>query len=531
VVLIFVSFPAESHLLFQEEMKHGYVSSLVGKVLFLGAAGSGKTSSKHIILNEAPPTHRISTPCVERPVKIVRIEVDGLKLRRLRAKEEKIIVAKIMKARAARGLQPKCQPTRKGTSSQSSQKVNRRSPPPSPQDKSAHDSTLRHESRKISSSSLVSPTVMDVSSSTITTALKSISATEEEFVDLIEQSSGSKALMQVELVQITDTSGQPQFHEVLPAFLRGKTMCIFVQKLSECLDAHPQVEYYDENGTAVCTPYRSPKTNLQILKHCIRTMQSFRCQKGRGKVHKIVFIGTFKDMEHKCSETREIKNQKFVEILLPVFQEEVVYYRLDRKELIFPMNAKFPGEEERRIAEEIQRLIITKCCPEPVDIPLRWYALEISLREVVEALERSVMSQDECFEAARRLHFDEESFDDALDYLDELNVIFYYRDILCKVVFCDPQVLVDKLSELVKANHQVREGFEKNVRVARTGEWQKFQDHGLVTVEFLAEEAFSKHYVPGLFTPVELVKLFRKLLILGEFSESEYFNAMSAAIA
>ena len=188
-VMTSVSFLAHSRLLFQEEMKHGHISSLVGKVLFLGAAGSGKTSSKHIILNETPPTHRVSTPCVERPVKIVRIEVDGLKLRRLRAKEEKIIVARIMKARASRGLQPKCQPTRKGTSSQSSQKVNQKSPPPSPQDKSAHDSTLRHESRKISSSSQVSPTVMDDSSSNITAALKSISATEEEFVDLIEQSS------------------------------------------------------------------------------------------------------------------------------------------------------------------------------------------------------------------------------------------------------------------------------------------------------------------------------------------------------
>jgi len=222
------------------------------------------------------------------------------------------------------------------------------------------------------SSGQASSPVKDDSGPNITAALKSLSATEEEFVDLIEQSSGSEALMQVELVQITDTGGQPQFHEVLPAFLRGTTICIFVQKLSECLDAHPQVEYYDENGIAICTPYRSPKTNLQILKHCIRTMQSFCCQKGRGKAPKLVFIGTYKDREHECSETRETKNQKLVEILLPAFEEEVVYYQLDKEELIFPLNARFPGEEERRIAEEIQRLIITKCCPEPVDIPLRW---------------------------------------------------------------------------------------------------------------------------------------------------------------
>ena len=493
-------------------MQHGYVSSLVGKVLFLGAAGSGKTSSKHIILNEAPPTLRISTPCAERPVKIVRIEVDGLKLRRLQAKEEKTIVAKIMKARAARfHLLSKTPPARKGVSPRSTQKVNQRSLP-SPM--SGKDSAVKPESMEMSSSQASSPVDND-SSFDIAIALKCISTTEEEFVDLIEQSSGSETLMQVEMVQITDTGGQPQFHEVLPAFLRGTTTCIFVQKLSECLDAHPQVEYYDENGTAICTPYRSAKTNLQILKHCIRTIQSFRCQKGRRKAPKIVFIGTFEDREHECLETREAKNQKLLEILLPAFEEELVYYRLDRKELIFPFNARFPGEDERRIAEEIQRLIITKCCPEPVNIPMRWYALEISLREIVEALERSVISRDECFEAARKLHFDEESFDAALDYLDELNVIFYYRDILGKVVFCDPQVPVDKISELVEANHEGG--------VARTGGWKKFQDHGLVTLEFLAEEAFSKHYVAGLFTPVELVKLFRKLLILADFSESEYF--------
>jgi len=69
----------ESRRLFQEAMKHGHVKSLVGKMHFMGAAGSGKTSSKHVILNEDPPTLRISTPIAERPVRVIKIEVDGLK--------------------------------------------------------------------------------------------------------------------------------------------------------------------------------------------------------------------------------------------------------------------------------------------------------------------------------------------------------------------------------------------------------------------------------------------------------------------
>jgi len=123
----------------------------------------------------------------------------------------------------------------------------------------------------------------------------------------------------------------------------------------------------------------------------------------------------------------------------------VVYGQLDKEELIFPLNARFPGEEERRIAEDIQRLIITKCCSEPVNIPLRWYALEISLREIVEVCQWTRY----CKRYTR--------------WIKGLG------------------------TRLVKANHEGG--------VAYTRGWKKFQDHGLVTLEFLAEEAFSKHYV------------------------------------
>ena len=357
--------PGQSRHLFQEEMKHGHVESLVGKVLFLGAAGSGKTSSKHPILNEPPPTVRISTQCAERPVKIVRIEVDGLKFKRLQAKEEKIIVAKIIKARAAGRLQ---KDSKKSTGPKPTQKVNHTSPPPSPNINgeranerrqmspwSQPSSPLKHDSSTDVVTILESPSsqpsspMKHDSSTDIIAVLERLSATEDEFVDLIERSSGLEALMKVEMVQITDTGGQPQFHEVLPAFLRGMTTGIFVQKLSECLDDHPQVEYYDENGTAVCTPYHSAKTNMQILKHCIWTMRTFRCQKGRDNPHKLVFIGTFKDREHESLETREIKNKTLVEMLLPAFENEVVYNQLDRnrKELIFPWNARFPEKTNK----------------------------------------------------------------------------------------------------------------------------------------------------------------------------------------
>ena len=488
-------------------------------MLFMGAAGSGKTSSKHIILNEDPPTLRISTPCAERPVRVIRIEVDGLKWRRLQPEEEKCIVVNIMKARSTpQELQP---PSTKTATLSADLKVQPESQLPfTPGSKSTIATPPSPTTRPTAFPGQAPSTEEGDVSSDIAVALESLSTTEDEFVRLMEQSSGSEALMQVELVQITDSGGQPQFHEVLPVFLRRTSAYVFVLKLSECLDAHPLVEYYDESGRLVSAPYHAAQTNQNILQHCIRTMRSYRCTKGGGKPAKIIIIGTHKDKEHECSETREVKNQKLAEMLLSSFQEEVVYYQLPHRELIFPLNARSPREEEQRIGEKIRRLIMTECLPEPVDIPLGWYGLEISLREIAKALGRDVMSKSECFEAAHRLHLNEKSFDAALEYLDELNVICYYPDILPGVVFCSPQVPVDKLTEVVEASYELGQG---NMGMALTGEWQKFRDHGLVSVEFLSRECFCKHYAAGLFTPADLVKLFRDLLILADFSDSELF--------
>ena len=61
-----------------------------------------------------------------------------------------------------------------------------------------------------------------------------------------------------------------------------------------------------------------------------------------------------------------------------------------------------------------------QCSPQTDTLPLGWYALELKLKEIAEALGQQVISWKVCFEVAQRLHFDEQSFDAALSYLDEL---------------------------------------------------------------------------------------------------------------
>ena len=513
----------QSRRAFEDAMKNGFIESVIGKLLTIGAAGAGKTSSKHVILDEDPPTVRKSTPCALRPVKLIRVTTEGEKWRRLDVKDLQKTIA------GACHQVPHTSPStvttpnpRKsaaaGTSTEESRMTSQQNSNTSDKGRKTKP---KHDHR---SKTPEFPRRME--GGTTTPVLKTLldsSSTEADLMKLIDQCSKDKstpAISRVERVHFTDSGGQPQFHEVLPVFLRRTTGCLFVLKLSEELDQHPIIEYYDENGHLLFS-IPSAHSNLQILRYCIRSIYSYRSQEEQDMAPRLVMIGTYKDEEHKCKETRQTKNQRLSEILLPDFQDEVVYCNETMKEFIFALNAKCPGPEEKRMAENLRQLIIRDCLPKTPDkIPIRWYALELKLQEIAQALGRQVLTKQECFLVAERLQFDSHSFEAALQYLDSLSIIFYYHDILPEVVFCDPQVLLDKVTELVEFNYRLRERPDPQSPIP--GDRKRFRDYGLVTVDFLSD--FKKHYVEKVFQVEELVELFRKLLLLADLtSEYRYF--------
>jgi hypothetical protein len=348
-------------------------------------------------------------------------------------------------------------------------------------------------------------------------SLLEAAVTEEELVRLIEQTSSSDVLHKIAWVQFVDSGGQPQFLEVLPIFLRRTSVWIYVLKLSERLDDYPTIEYYDENGSRIARPYAAAYTNKQIFQQFLQTVKSHKA--AGGKSPKILVIGTHRDKQSECQESMTEKNRILLELLTP-FANDLVYSNLGKKEVIFPLNAQSPDKGDRGIAEQIRALIMRHCSPQPDEIPLGWYALQLKLREIAEALGREVISREECLAVAEKLHLDEKSLDAALEYLDSLNTIFYYKDILPKAIFCDTQVLLDKATELVEFSYKLRDGSKREC-VAREGEWANFSEYGLVSSSFL--DTFEKHYVPGVFTSQELIKLFRALFILADFPKPGYY--------
>ena len=511
-----------SQQLFEDAMRHGHVNSSITTVLVTGTAGSGKTCSKHVIIGEPPPRIRKSTPCAERPIRVASVGVRDGKWGRIGPKRLMNYLAaaiKLDKARTARKAR-KSRVTHEDTESSSKglQSQSLSSSKPDIEARSTNE-TVASSTQESSLESGASYIGEEDSSTSDKASLKSLleaAVTEEELVRLIEQTTSSDMLHEITWVQFVDSGGQPQFLEVLPIFLRRTSVWVYVLKLSERLDEYPTVEFYDVNGSRIGKPYAAAYINMQIFQQFIQTIRSHKA--AGHKSPKILVIGTHRDKQSECTESLEEKNKILSKLLKPL-ADDVIYSNFAQGDLIFPLNAQLPDEFDHKVAEEIRTLIMRQCSPQPDEIPLGWYALQLKLREIAESLRREVISREECLAVAHKLHMDEKSLDAALEFLDNLNAIYYFKDILPKAIFCDTQVLLDKATELVEFSYKLRDS-SKCEFVARAGEWKKFSEYGLVSSSFL--DTFEKHYVPGVFTSQELIKLFRALLILADFPKPGY---------
>ena len=485
-------------------MTHGYVEARDIKALIFGAAGTGKTHTIALLMDEEPSAIRRSTPCATRPVRVDKLEKEGGKWVRVTHDQLSQTIAD-----TSTMLPQNSSTARKATSSTPS---------------SAHTPVGTSESKTASKPKTAS-TENATAASTSREKVSSVSTSsaEDELLRRIEMSPyrrRAKKAFKRDRITLIDTGGQPQFHEVLPMFMGETSASMFTIKLDDSLDDHPLIEFYNDSGHLVGS-YRSPFTNQQILMMCMRVIQSQVSQSQEGLCPTPIFVGTHKDLEQQCeSESREEKNRKIHDMLPPAVQDNAIYCDERLKELIFAVNAKTPGPQEKKIAAELRRVIVERSRVKPKRIPLRWHALELALQKLMLELGRGVLSKAEGLAVARRFHFTDESFKEALMYLHNLNILFYYKDVLPNVIFCDPQVLLDKVTELVEHSYRLQTAACR--QIATEGKLRKFRDQGIVTLEFLSKKEFRRHYVQGLLSPVELLKLFKKLLIVSPITEEEF---------
>ena len=559
-------------------MKRGVTKRKLTKLVMVGIAGSGKSTFLQTVIEEEPlaEDQRTSTPLLTRPVQTeVVIVHDKVHWKKRNPEEKKKYIASLLRQRAQR----------LGQAPPTSQDPDSLPTPASTHDPSfpAQPSSSVQPSFSVQESSTAAQPVKTTGSPTSATAtavpdrssraapaevtLESLlqsSEEDQEYISLINIPSDSPEMVLDEtVVFVVDSGGQPEFMEAMAVFLGETSACVLVIDLSQSLDEYPLIGYW-RRGKPISKPYRCIRTNEENLKKFIQTINTFT-SKTKGPPSKLLFLGTHRDLAHQClPETVAHKNERLKKLIPPKFEKQII--QLDKKTLIFEINAQNPDDTDRKTAEKVRSYILEQCPAKVVEIPVRWDAFEEKLRSLAKGLGRQVMSREECWRVAQSLGLEEDSFNAALDFFHNWSLMFYFRDILPEVVFIDPQVILDKVSELVVFMFELREPEEEDKTPSdeaavsqgqspgpdtdepeptcsntdsRTTEkaagtssqtadesllppgWREFERFGHVTKALLADKRFSSHYHCGIFSCEDLIHLLEELLVFAKLESEE----------
>lgn len=282
--------------------------------------------------------------------------------------------------------------------------------------------------------------------------------------------------------EMRDCGGQPQFLEILPRFMKGLSLGILVTDLSQRLDEHPINYYYDNEGKSVGEGVRSSLSNEQVLRLCLRMVAS----QSRGeKPVRFVFVGTHRDLEHQCSETRQEKNRKLMEMVRSLDLEANVIYR-SKDEVIFALNAKEPGEEDYKTAGLLGELMMDESTAMTVEMPVKYYSLELTLKRMVRESGQVAFKECDILKEVAHYHFTEESLKEALRFLHEMKLVFYFEEEFPGVVIGDPQAVLNKETEVV-AHHIKLTTNPHYQQLPLDGKWRKFIECGILHISCLKE--------------------------------------------
>ena len=264
---------------------------------------------------------------------------------------------------------------------------------------------------------------------------------------------------------LTNTGGQPEFQEYLPFLISGPTIFFITFPLHRDLNEPYTIEYQYPDGTV--KSYPSPTTLLEELLQTLATISALRytaverCAEVRPKVF---FVGTHKDCLQDANVIHEIDKQirRCVE-QTPLYH--MVQFAESSKQMIFTVNNFSESDDDfQKIRTKVQKTVTEKYFEEfTVKCPTSWLVLSLILRERYQS--NPVLHIDDCLDIARECGIStSKEMKYALSFIhSRLGLIRYYSvEELNTLVVVDPQIIFDKISELIITtfNNDPAEGYE-----------------------------------------------------------------------
>ena len=152
--------------------------------------------------------------------------------------------------------------------------------------------------------------------------------------------------------------------------------------------------------------------------------------------------------------------------------------------------------------------------------PIAWFGLELALKNASQASKpKGILLRARCKKEASKFPYfkgRDDRFEEALKHLVEKNIFLYYKDILEDIVFCDPQSLLNEVTQIVQQHYKLVNG-----KSCVSGALSIFKTHAYVSDNILKRILPQYNDTEYILNTELLLKLFTKLNIISQIFESD----------
>ena len=318
---------------------------------------------------------------------------------------------------------------------------------------------------------------------------------------------------------LTDTGGQMEFQEVLPLLVSGPSIFFITFRLDQDLNQRFTIEYRLPDGGR-SKPYESSLTVEEAILQTLASVASMGTFTYKGPQMKsvplkpkVLIVGTHKDKLDKATAESKMKEiDKYLQKLIKStshYREDLVEFSSE-SQLIFTVNNLSEDDSDfERIRSNVEQVV--QHSRFKMSYPSHWLIFSLVLRQ--QMIKDSIISFDQCFAIAQDCGItDHEELNHALWFLHtKIGLIRHFPTPgLRDTVIRDPQVLFDQVTHLI-----VKTFTFDNVRERRSTEFKK---QGIFSFEdFKSAIRSSNHFLP----PEKLLLLLEQLRIVAPFQTDE----------
>ena len=311
------------------------------------------------------------------------------------------------------------------------------------------------------------------------------------------------------VLQIIDTGGQPEFHEMLPALITGPAVNLLVFKLTEELQGRYPITYRSSDGNS--DPYLTSLTHEEVI---FRSLSSIACLRYNtvgwnfdelpvkdDSEPAAFLIASHRDCvdDEKVDTVNDLLKHR-IQSSAELFGEKLVHFSAPGKPA-FALDTTRDQNEIEDLRKSLHNVINTKF--QDIKVPVSWCALSLKLKR----RKQSLYTYQTCFKLAKESGIkDEDDFIAVLWFLhNRAGTIMYYPDVkgLEDIIITNIQLVFDRITELMTSCFTF-----KNLGPSAE---EEFHTMGMFTESDIRE--LSKHQSDPL-TPKRLVALLKYLHIV-----------------